>query len=66
MMRLLCSLLLALASLSVFAQEKAAEAPVEHASPVVVVLFLVVFVVACVGAVGYMWWQNKNKGEGNG
>ena len=61
MMRVLCSLLLALASFAVFAQAAPAEAPVEHASMATVVIFGILFVGSCVGAVGYMWWQNKKK-----
>ena len=61
MMRYLCGFLLALASFCAFAQSKVAEAPTEQASPVVVVIFLIMFVVGCVGTLGYMWWNGKKK-----
>ena len=52
-MRLLSGFLLALLACSAYAQTSAADAPVEQASPVVVVLFLVMFVGACAAFVGY-------------
>lgn len=63
MMRILCSFLLALASWSALAQSAAAEAPVEHANMLTVVVFGIVFVASCVGVIWYMWWQSKKKGE---
>ncbi len=64
MTRLLCSLPLAFASLSAFAQ--AAEPPVEHASPLAVGIFVLLFVVACVGFIGYTWWSGKKRKERGG
>jgi hypothetical protein len=61
MARLLCSFLLALASCSAFAQSSVAEAPVEHASVLTVVVFIFFFVAACVGYVGYTWWRGRKK-----
>jgi len=60
MMRFLCGALLALASWSAYAQSPA-EPPVEHASPVTVIIFIVVFLAACVGYVGYTWWRGRKK-----
>lgn len=60
MVRYLFSLLLPLFSFAALAQS-AAEAPVEKASPLVVVLFGIVFVASCVGVLGWMWWNNKKK-----
>ena len=49
-------------ALSAFAQ---AEAPTEKASPVTVVIFLVLFVGSCAGYFLYVWWnQRKSRGEG--
>ena len=61
MVRLLCSFLLALASWSAYAQSSAAEPPVEHASVLTVVIFIVLFVGACVGYIGYTWWHRRKK-----
>jgi hypothetical protein len=61
MMRSLCSFLLALAAGSAYAQSSVPEAPVEQASPVTVVIFVVVFLAACVGYVGYTWWRGRKK-----
>ena len=61
MARLLCSFLLALASCCVYAQSSGAEPPVEHASMVTVVIFIFVFVAACVGYIGYTWWRGRKK-----
>jgi hypothetical protein len=60
MKRVLCSLPLALTSFAAFAQATA-EAPVEHASMATVVVFGILFVGSCAGAIGYMWWQSKKK-----
>jgi flagellar basal body-associated protein FliL len=37
------------------------EAPAEQASPITVILFLVLFVGACVAYVGYAWWNRKKE-----
>jgi len=63
MARLLCTFLLVLASWSAFAQSSGAEPPVEHANMFTVVIFIVVFIAACVGYVGYTWWRGRKKGE---
>jgi len=61
MARILGSFLLALASLSALAQSSGAEPPVEHASMLTVVIFIFVFVAACVGYVAYTWWRGRKK-----
>jgi hypothetical protein len=61
MARLLCSFLLVLASCCVYAQSSGAEPPVEHANFLTVVIFIFVFVAACVGYVAYTWWRGKKK-----
>ena len=66
MVRLLCSFLLALASCSAYAQNSGAEAPVEHASVLTVVIFVVLFVGGCVGYIGYTWWRGRQKEERGG
>ena len=58
MARVLCLPLLLLA-LDTFAQ--APEPPVEKASPVTVVIFLVVFVGCCAAYLGYAWWSGRKK-----
>jgi flagellar basal body-associated protein FliL len=63
MMRLLCSFLLALASVAAYAQSAGAEPPVETASPLTVVIFIVLFVGSCVAYVGYTWWSGRKKGK---
>jgi CHASE2 domain-containing sensor protein len=43
------------------------EAPTEKASPLIVVIFLVLFVGSCVGYFAYMWWnQRKSRQRGEG
>ena len=50
-----------LAASSVYAQS--ADAPTEKASPVTVVIFLLLFFGSCAGYFVYVWWkQRKNKG----
>lgn len=66
MMRILCSVLLALASFAAYAQSSVAEPPTEHASMLTVVVFIVFFVVACVGYVAYAWWSGKKEKERGG
>jgi hypothetical protein len=44
------------------AADASQEAPAEQASPVTVILFLVLFIGACVAYVGYAWWTRK-KGD---
>ena len=45
-----------------FLARAADDAPSEQASPVAVILFLVVFIGGCIGFVAYVWWTRK-KGE---
>ncbi len=53
-----------LVSASAFAQ---AEPPTEKASPLTVVIFLVLFVGSCVGYFVYVWWkQRKSREQGEG
>jgi predicted Na+-dependent transporter len=66
MMRLLCSFLLALASSFAYAQSSTAEAPVEHASVLTVVIFIVLFVAACLGYLVYAWIGGRKKKERGG
>ena len=66
MVRFLCSFLLTLASWAAFAQDAGAEAPVEHASMLTVVIFVVVFVASCVAWGVYTWWHGRNKAERDG
>ena len=60
MVRLLSGFLLVLASCCAYAQSTA-DAPAEHASPVAVVIFVVLFIGACVGYVAYTWWNGRKK-----
>jgi flagellar basal body-associated protein FliL len=62
MTRLLYSFLLTLASCCVYAQSSA-EAPVEHASVLTVIIFIVVFIAGCLGYVAYAWWSGKKEKE---
>lgn len=39
----------------------AADAPAEQASPITVILFLVLFIGACVAYVAYAWWTRKKE-----
>jgi len=56
----LLAFLLSLSWLAAYAAD-AADAPVEKASPVVVIGFLVLLVGACVGYFVYAAWANKRK-----
>ena len=47
--------------MSCSALAQTAEQPAEKASPLTVVIFLVLFVGSCVAYVGYVWWTNKKK-----
>ena len=52
---------------SVYAQSAPAEAPMERASPVAIVLFLVLFFGGIAGYVGYTWWRGrKDQKDGSG
>ena len=62
MSRLLTTLVLQLAALSVYAQSAKPEAPTEQASPLTVLVFLVLFVGSCLAYAGYIWWRrDKDK-----
>ena len=61
MARLLSALLLFLSFACAYAQSSAPEAPVEHASPLTVVIFLVMFIGACVAYVAYTWWRGRHR-----
>jgi hypothetical protein len=63
MVRILCSFLLALASWSAYAQSSGAEPPIQHASPLTVIIFVVLSIAACIGYVGYTWWRGRKKGD---
>jgi hypothetical protein len=63
MLRLISRLSPALASVTAYAQSTAAEAPVEKASGVTVVLFLVLFVGMCVGYGVWAWRNHKKEKE---
>lgn len=65
MSRLLTSAFLLLAPLLAFAQESKPEAPVEKADPLVVILFLVLFVGSGVVYGGYLWWNRKKDKQGD-
>lgn len=54
-----------IAPLLALAQEAKPEAPMEKADPLVVLLFLVIFVGSGVVYGGYLWWRaKKDKEEG--
>jgi hypothetical protein len=60
MSRFLGSLFMLLVSLQAFAQKaNPADAPSEQASPVVVWVFLVVFIGGCIGFPIYLWWRGR-------
>jgi flagellar basal body-associated protein FliL len=55
-----------LVAFSAYAQA-AAEAPVDKASPVTVIIFLLLFVGSCAGYFVYLWWsQKKVRAAGQG
>ncbi|MGZ5037793.1 MAG: hypothetical protein ACXWHZ_13645 [Usitatibacter sp.] len=49
----------ALIASSAFAQSTAADAPSESASPVTVVIFLVLFFGSIAGYFAYVWWSQR-------
>ena len=61
MSRLLPGIFIPLASLAAFAQDVKPEPPVEHASPLVVAVFLVLFVGSCLAYGGYLLWRGKKE-----
>ena len=48
-----------LIAFSAYAQSTGAEAPAEKASPVTVVIFLVLFVGSIAGYFAYVWWNQR-------
>ncbi len=65
MARLLSGIYLFLVACAAFAQNSTADAPAEHASPVAVMLFLVLFIGSSLGFVAYVWWRGrKNRDRG--
>ena len=64
MSRLFSSAFMLLAPLLAYAQETKPEAPVEKADPLVVILFLVLFVGSGVAYGGYLWWNSKKDKRG--
>lgn len=49
----------ALVAVSAFAESTGADAPVEKASPLTVVIFLVLFLGSIAGYFAYLWWQQR-------
>lgn len=60
MTRNLIRFLPAVMSFAAFAQEKA-EVPQEHASPVTVIIFLVLFIGSCAAYGWYAWWSGRKE-----
>ncbi len=50
-----------LVACSTLAQAQGAEPPVDKASPLTVVIFLVLFVASCVGYFAYVWWTERKR-----
>ena len=46
---------------STFAQAQGAEAPVDKASGLTVVIFLLLFVGSCAGYFAYVWWTERKR-----
>ncbi len=46
---------------SAYAQTPAADAPADSANTLSVVIFLFLFVGACVGYFAYVWWNERKK-----
>jgi len=65
MSRIFTSASMLLAPLLAFAQESKPEAPVEKADPIVVILFLVLFVGSGVAYAGYLWWNRRKDRQGD-
>lgn len=62
MSRFLGSMFMLLVSLQAFAQKAApADAPSEQASPIVVWVFLIIFIGGCIGFPIYLWWRGRGK-----
>ena len=61
MARLLSGLFPVFMVCSAYAQTPAADAPAESANILSVVIFLLLFVGACVGYFAYVWWNEQKK-----
>jgi len=61
MVRVLSRVLPMLACCSAYAQTSRADAPAEQASPVMVVIFIILFVGSCVAFAGYTWWRARKQ-----
>lgn len=61
MAKLFAGLLLSLVSWAALAQTT--EAPTPQASPVTVVIFLVLFIGGCIAYVAYTWWRGRSEKE---
>jgi len=46
-----------------YAQSSSADAPSEQASPITVIVFLVLFIGGCVGYIGFTWWRGRHDEE---
>jgi hypothetical protein len=46
---------------SIYAQTPGAEAPVDKASGLTVVIFLLLFAGSCVGYFAYVWWTERKR-----
>ena len=67
MSRSFSALLPILAAMSLYAAAATpADAPAEQASPVTVIVFLVLFVGGCVAFAAYTWWNGRKSAEKSG
>jgi hypothetical protein len=62
MPRLLPGALALLASLAAYAQS-APEPPVERASPIAIIVFVILFFGSGVAYAAYLWWTHKKDGK---
>lgn len=49
----------ALVAFSAYAESTGADAPADKASPLTVVIFLVLFIGSIAGYFAYLWWQQR-------
>jgi len=63
MRRILAALFALFFTLSAFAQASGAEPPVEKASPLTVLVFVVLFVGGCLGYLLYTWWAQGKRAK---
>jgi hypothetical protein len=61
MRRLVAAFIAFFFALSAFAQASGAEPPVEKASALTVVVFIVLFIGGCVGYLLYTWWSQGKR-----